>query len=133
MPEETTAAFLKAHGLWGRGVCCLVAVSGGVDSVVLLHALASLREAAGLTIHAAHLDHGIREVSSSDASFVKNLCCSLGIPCTVGRTHVESWADGKSLEMAARDIRRKFLMDTRKACGAEVIFTAHQRKKSLQN
>ena len=50
MLEETAAGFLKDHGLWGREAVCLVAVSGGVDSVALLWALAQLRQAAGLTI-----------------------------------------------------------------------------------
>lgn len=132
MLEETAAGFLKDHGLWGREAVCLVAVSGGVDSVALLWALAQLRQAAGLTIYAAHLNHGMRPEADGDEAFVRRLCRRLAIPCTVGRTRVEQWRCGRSLEMAARDIRRSFLLAARNACGAEVIFTAHHGNDQLE-
>lgn len=132
MLEETAAGFLKEHGLWGRGAVCLMAVSGGVDSVSLLWALAQLRPAAGLTIYAAHLNHGLRPEADRDEAFVRGLCQRLGIPCTVGRARVAQWQGGRSLEMAARDIRRAFLLAARDACGAEVIFTAHHGNDQLE-
>ncbi len=132
MLEETAAAFLKNHGLWGRGAVCLVAVSGGVDSVSLLWVLSQLRQEAGLNLYAAHLNHGLRAEADRDERFVRGLCERLGIPCTVGRARVAQWRGGRSLEMAARDIRRAFLLETRAACGAEVVFTAHHGGDQLE-
>ncbi len=132
MLEETAAGFLKDHGLWGRGAVCLVAVSGGVDSVSLLWALARLRQPAGFTLYAAHLNHGLRLEADRDEDFVRRLCQSLGVPCTVGRARVAQWRGGRSTEMAARDIRRAFLFAAKDACGAEVIFTAHHGGDQLE-
>ena len=61
---------------------CVVAVSGGVDSVVLLHQLWRLHPA---QIIIAHFDHGIRDNSSDDALFVQNLARQYNVPCEVAR------------------------------------------------
>ncbi len=61
----------------------LVGVSGGVDSVVLLHLLHDLRAEHGLRLQVAHLDHQLRPESSADAEFVRKLCVDLNLPCSV--------------------------------------------------
>ena len=68
----------------------LVAVSGGPDSLALLHALHGLREELGLgDLQAAHLDHGLRgDESAAEAEFVAAFCRERGIPCTFGRADV---------------------------------------------
>ena len=65
-------------GLKGRRV--LIALSGGADSVALTAMLAEAREALGLTLFAAHLDHGIRPESAADAQWCRALCAKLDIP-----------------------------------------------------
>src|SRR6478609_3462356 len=86
----------------------LVGVSGGADSVALLHLLAAegFRKAV-----VCHLDHGLRgRASAEDAKFVKRLAEKLGLHCEVGRADVRGrmLARGESLETAARNARHDF-------------------------
>lgn len=86
----------------------VVAVSGGVDSVVLLHVLWSLAEAPAQRLHLAHLDHRLRETSGRDADFVRRLADRLGLPVSVESVDVAQSArdHGESLERAGRRCRR---------------------------
>ena len=106
-----------------------VAVSGGADSVALLHALVRLRRWLGAKppygLAAAHFHHGIRGADAdADAAFVEGLCGSLGVPLRVGRGDVpaEAARTGESPEMAARRLRHAFL---RGACCGAAIATGH--------
>ncbi|MCD8188817.1 MAG: tRNA lysidine(34) synthetase TilS [Clostridiales bacterium] len=101
----------------------LVAVSGGGDSMCLLHLL--WRE--GYAVQAATYDHGIRPQSAQDAAFVETWCRAHGIPCHVGRGDVPRRAkeQGLGLEEAARALRYAFLQDTARKAGIEKIATAH--------
>ena len=104
------------------GVVC--AVSGGADSMALLHALVSL----GCRVTAAHFEHGIRgEESLRDAAFVEDWCREHGIPCVVEHGDVPAYAAERSLglEEAARELRYDFLRRTAAEKGAALIATAH--------
>ena len=96
---------------------CVVAVSGGVDSVVLLHQLWRLHPA---QIIIAHFDHGIRDNSSDDALFVQNLARQYNVPCEVAREELGKDAS----EEVARERRYIFLRRVAAAHGA-IIVTAH--------
>ena len=116
-----------ARALRSAPLC--VAVSGGADSVALLHALVRLRAWLGAKppygLAAAHFHHGIRGAEAdADAAFVADLCGSLGVPLRVGRGDVpaEAARTGESPEMAARRLRHAFLRD---ACGGAAIATGH--------
>lgn len=106
----------------------LVAVSGGADSVALLHALHGLMKRKRWRLTVAHLDHGIRgECSKADAGFVRTLARTLKLPCIVGQARVGDRARsrGVSLEMAAREARYAFLVRSARKVGADTIATAH--------
>ena len=105
----------------------LVAVSGGVDSVVLLHILRSLAGSLNLSLQVAHLDHQIRPESANDADFVADLCAQWNIPCQVETCDVPMMAEQNriSLEMAGRQARREFLQRIAVQIGAEQIVLAH--------
>jgi len=121
------AAIARA-GLLRRGDRVLAAVSGGADSVALLQALVALARRLGITVIAAHLDHGIRgRASAEDADFVRRLGRSLGIRLVCGRRAVPRLArkTGLSLEMVARAVRYRFLTAAARRVGATVIATAH--------
>lgn len=95
----------------GSTVVC--AVSGGADSVALLHWLWSNRQKLGITVTAAHYNHCLRgEASDGDEAFVRKLCTSWHIPLAVGRGDVARSArqSGMSLEEAARQLRYEFLL-----------------------
>ena len=88
-----------------RLVC---AVSGGADSMALLWAMYLLRDKLGITLEAAHFNHGLRgEESDRDEAFVRDFCEGYQIPCHLGRGVVTSGKKG--LEAAARDARYGFL------------------------
>jgi len=73
--------FILEHRLATKGQILLVAVSGGQDSVCLLHVLHQLQSELGIKLHVAHLDHQLRgKESTVDAQYVARLAKRLGIP-----------------------------------------------------
>ena len=106
----------------------LVGVSGGPDSVCLLDAAASLREEAGLDVHAAHLDHGLRgDEGRADADYVTDLCERLGVPLDVEHADVAALAkeSRQSLEEAGRRARYDFFARVARRRGAGIALVAH--------
>ena len=106
----------------------LVAVSGGPDSVALLHLLVRLAPELGLDLGVAHYDHGLRgEDSRADADFVADLARRLGLPYHLDRGEVRAAArrDKVSLQMAARKLRLQFLRDTRDRHGYTRLALGH--------
>lgn len=90
----------------------IVGVSGGADSLCLLHLLARLSGEFGLALHVAHLDHGLRPDSAADAAFVANLAGGWGLPVHLKRLEPGTLAaQGGNLEAAARSARFAFLLD----------------------
>jgi tRNA(Ile)-lysidine synthase len=109
---EVTAAVRRAlQGL--RGKRFLVGLSGGVDSVTLLHALVQ----EGVNLRAAHINHGLSPNAARWAAFCRRLCRGLGIPLTVRRVHLK-----KKNEASARDARYAVL----RALPFDVLALAHQ-------
>jgi tRNA(Ile)-lysidine synthase len=97
----------------------LVAVSGGLDSVVLLHLLRFGEDAPALVV--AHFDHGMRAESHEDAEWVRGLAEGWGLPVRIGRA-----PNPPTSEADARTMRYEFLGAAREAAGAGVVLTAHQ-------
>ncbi len=118
---------LLRHGMVRAGETILVAVSGGVDSVVLLHCLDHLAAPLGFRLHVAHLDHGLRgEAGAADAAFVREVAASLGLPATVKHLPPGALAArGRSLQEAARAARYAFLAEAAEGVGATRIAVAH--------
>lgn len=111
----------------GSGLVC--AVSGGMDSMALLHGLLAVNEIRERRwkFHAAHLDHLLRAESVSDAQFVRDQAAQLHVECTVtvADVAVEARAQGESLEQAARRIRYLFLQETAQKVGAAFVAVGH--------
>ncbi len=106
----------------GRVLC---AVSGGADSMALLHLLLAREE---LTVCAAHFEHGLRGAESeADAAFVESWCRERGVRCLVGHGDTRTYAreHGLGLEEAARELRYAFLEEAADALGCNCIATAH--------
>ncbi len=104
--------FIRAHLLAPVPPQLLVAVSGGQDSVCLLHVLVQLREELNLKLHVAHLNHQLRGADSeADAGYVARLAQQLGVPATIGQRDVKAYQAQHhlSLEEAAREVRYAFL------------------------
>jgi len=120
---------LVAAGTPVRGETLLVALSGGPDSVALLDALALLRRPRGFRLAAAHLDHGLRPGSDTDAAFCRALCERLGVPLRAGGADVRGRAarERGGIEQAARRERYAFLRRVAAQEQASAIVVAHTR------
>jgi tRNA(Ile)-lysidine synthase len=114
------------YGLLPPGETIVVGVSGGPDSLALLHLLRRLAPELGLGLHVAHLNHGLRGAAAEeDARFVAGLAERWGLPHSVGRADVRSLAGGLSLEEAARTARYRFLAEMAGAVQASHIAVGH--------
>ena len=109
-----------------RGDRVLVAVSGGADSVALLHLIVGFARGFPVELVVAHLDHGLRRGSAADRRFVEKLARRLDLPVESARRDVgrERRKDESPAE-AARRVRRKFLLETAKRVKARFIATGH--------
>ncbi|MBI2165834.1 MAG: tRNA lysidine(34) synthetase TilS [Chloroflexi bacterium] len=109
------------------GRVLLVAVSGGPDSLCLLHLLDGLKEALKISLAVAHLDHSLRPESPQEAAFVLDAARRLGLEAFVERADVASYrrANRLSLEDAARRLRYDFLARTAHRIGAHAVAVAH--------
>lgn len=107
-----------------------MAVSGGVDSVVLLDVLykQSRKNSKKIKLIVAHFDHGIRPDSSQDRRLVQRLAAQYNLPFVYGQATLGPNAS----EAAARLARYEFLEKTRQSCGAIGIITAHHEDDALE-
>ncbi|MCB8919206.1 MAG: tRNA lysidine(34) synthetase TilS [Ardenticatenaceae bacterium] len=124
LPKQVAA--LLAQWTAAPAAPLVVGVSGGPDSLALLHALWQGGYPAGLLI-AAHLNHAIRPAAAADAQFVAETCAAWGIPCHVGQVDVPALqqARGLSLEEAARLARYQFLAQVARQVGAAGVAVGH--------
>ena len=121
---ETVHHTIQQHNLVPSGITILVAVSGGPDSLALLHALHSL----GYRLHVATLDHMLRgEAGAEDVRFVQGVARALGVPVTAGQVDVPRLMreENLGLEVAARRARYDFLAGVARQLGTEHIAVAH--------
>jgi tRNA(Ile)-lysidine synthase len=133
--EESVRRVVRAQGLIGRGDSVVVAVSGGVDSVVLLHVLREWAEEEEWKLCVAHFDHGLRGAEAvADAGWVRTLAEGYGIDFVLGRDAVGRVAreEGMSVEMAGRRLRHAFLARTARSCGATRIVLGHHAEDQAE-
>lgn len=124
-PADLLPRFLPAVADLDPAAPAVVAVSGGLDSVVLLHLL---HRAGFRRLLVAHFHHGLRGApADEDARFVRDLAAQLGLPFATARGQTRAVATRKkqSLEEAARHLRRAFLARTARRHRATTIFLGH--------
>lgn len=127
LPEHLRNSIARRK-LLQRGERVLVAVSGGLDSMALLHLLHGLAAKQGWQLFVAHFNHQLRRrASDADERFVAQVAAKLGLRCHHERGDVKGLARKRklSLEMAARTLRHKFLAKAATHFKCDVIATAH--------
>jgi tRNA(Ile)-lysidine synthase len=127
---KTLAEQIADSELFDKNASIVVAVSGGPDSMALLHALAALNKDADYTLalHVAHLNHQLRGLEAEkDAAFVHAAADSLSIGCTTTMRDVAAIAGtrGASIEEVARDERYRFLERVALDVGAQHVAVGH--------
>jgi tRNA(Ile)-lysidine synthase len=115
------------HKMIRPGDLVVVAVSGGPDSVALLHLLNDLRGRLGFSIHVAHLDHMLRKESHKDAEFVRQLSRRLNLPITIRQINVSVLVKNDSLEQTARRLRLEFLCSVARTVKTRCIALGHTK------
>lgn len=130
MDDQLTPVERAVSELGARDSRVLVAVSGGPDSVALLHALVYLsrREASRISLRIAHVNHQLRGADSeNDEQFVRALGDELGLAVDVARVSVTAHAAEQrvSLETAARELRYEALESMLRLWPGDVIATGH--------
>jgi tRNA(Ile)-lysidine synthase len=112
---------IRRHAMLARGDTVVVGVSGGADSLALLHVLLWLAPALALRVYVVHVDHGLRPDSARDGEFVQALGARLGVPVEVVRVHVGAG----SVEAGARAARHAALESAADRCAAARIALGH--------
>ena len=133
---ETVRRTINRHQMFDPGETLVVGVSGGPDSLCLLHVLRELRGEYDVRLHVAHLDHQIRgQESAADAAFVARVAEEWGIPATVAARDVPAYACERRLaiEEAARQARYAFLAGVAQETGARKVAVAHNAGDQVES
>ncbi len=119
---------ISRYELLNKGDRVLIAVSGGPDSMALLHILQDLKREYELELFVAHYHHFLRKEASEEALFVKREAEKYGLPFILGASPVKKYAlrEKISLEAAGRELRYKFFERIAEEYGLHKIALAHQ-------
>jgi len=128
---ERVAAFAARHQMFARSDRVGVAVSGGADSIFLLHVLRELAPRLDLRPSVVHIEHGIRgDASLADAEFVESLAARFELPIHLHRANVPALGD--NLEQAARRVRTAFYQHLVESGCVDRIATGHTRSDQAE-
>jgi tRNA(Ile)-lysidine synthetase-like protein len=122
---STVLRTIATHALFAPGDRVLVAVSGGPDSMALLHVLWEARERLGLTLEVAAVDHGLRTGAAAEIELVRERAAALELPFSVARVQVRRERGRASLQDAARRARLEALAALAAERGAGRIALGH--------
>ena len=129
--QDRVLRTVTRHAMFSTGHGVGIAVSGGADSVCLLHLLHELAPRWNLRLSVVHVDHGIRGAASqADAEFVRSLAERFALPFHVHRADVRSIDD--NLEQAARRVRQEFYCELMRSGTLDRIATGHTRSDQAE-
>ncbi len=129
-------AAVRRHHMLASGDTVLIGVSGGPDSVALLHGLFELRSNWSLHLVVVHLNHQLRGATADqEAAFVERLASRLGLPCDIGSRDVASFGAEHRLstQEAARAVRYAFYDEVATRHGAGKIALGHQANDNAES
>lgn len=125
--EEQVYNCIKKYKLIEANDKLVIGVSGGPDSICILHVLNLLKQKLKFEIYVAHINHMIRQEADSETKYVQEFCENLRIDCFTKKINVEEFAKSKKIgtEEAGRIIRYDFFDEVAKKVSANKIVTAH--------
>ena len=126
---ERVKEYIKRNDMFPPQSTIVAAVSGGPDSIALLHILKSLEEELKLNLLAAHVNHKLRPEADEEEELVRRVCAGWQISLRTVSADIKSLAEqsGKTIEETGRDFRYDYLDRLRKDTGSRYIATAHHR------
>ncbi len=127
MLKEEVLKTIKTYNLIEKNDKVVIGVSGGPDSICLLHLLYSIKKELEFEIVVAHINHQIRKVADSETEYVKDFCKNLGIECFVKKENITELAkkQKKGTEEVGRQVRYDFFEDVAQKTNSNKIATAH--------
>lgn len=129
---EQMMALLEQHRPFPKDATLLLAVSGGVDSMVMTDLFRRLRACWPLTLYAVHLDHGLRPTSGDEAQAVKQTLESWGVPVAIYRADVGALAKGESIESAGHQLRRQLFRQHLHEIQGDALLLAQHRDDRVE-
>lgn len=132
---EKMMATIRKHNMIERGNCIVVGLSGGPDSLAMLHALSRLRKELEIKIVAVHINHMLRgKLADADEAFVKGFCKEFDIPCHTFRVDVDRFAseNNMSFEEAGRKVRYEKFNEIFNHYSADRIAIAHNKNDVVE-
>lgn len=127
MLKEEVLKTIETYNLIEKNDKIVIGVSGGPDSICLLHVLYGLKERLGIEIVVAHVNHMLRDVADLETEYVQNFCKKLGIECYVKKADILeiSKTQKKGTEEVGRQVRYDFFDEVAKKTNSNKIATAH--------
>lgn len=120
--------FIERHSMIKKGDKIIVALSGGPDSICLIHLLNKLKDEYGIELYAAHVNHGLRgEEADADESYAEEFCRNLGIEFYSKRVDINKMSKELNIssETAGREARYSFFNELKDRLGANKVALAH--------
>lgn len=127
MLKEEVLKTIETYNLIEKNDKIVIGVSGGPDSICLLHVLYGLKERLGIEIVVAHVNHMLRDVADLETEYVQKFCKKLGIECYVKKADILeiSKTQKKGTEEVGRQVRYDFFDEVAKKTNSNKIATAH--------
>jgi len=134
MLKQKILQTIKKYNLINRGDNIVIGVSGGPDSICLLHILNELKEELEINIFVAHINHMIREEADEETEYVKKMCKNMNIECYVQKVDVQKQATEQKIgtEEMGRIVRYSFFEEVAKKTNSNKIATAHNSNDKVE-
>lgn len=125
---------IKKYNLIENGDSIVIGVSGGPDSICLLHLLNEIKNELNFKIYVAHINHMIRKEADEETEYVKDFCKNLGIECYIKRIDVIEIANNlkRGTEETGRKIRHEFFNEILEKTNSNKIATAHNNNDKVE-
>ena len=134
MLKEQVIDTIKKYNLIEENDSVIIGVSGGPDSICLLHILNELKQELNFKIYVAHINHMIRKEADEETEYVKRFCKNIGVECFVKKINVVKIAKESKMgtEEAGRKIRYNFFEEVLKNTNSNKIATAHNNNDKVE-